>query len=369
MTLQDPRFFSGKRVLITGHTGFKGGWLSWWLLLQGAEVYGLALEPEQQSLFNLSGLARHMHSRIGDVADTALMRDMVREIQPDVLFHCAAQALVLRSYEDPVETFRTNVMGTVSVLEASRHADSLAAVVVITTDKCYDNDNRSTGYAESDRLGGFDPYSASKACAEMVTSAYRQSFFAPGTAARVASVRAGNVIGGGDWSPDRLVADYARAAARGSSLVLRHPDAVRPWQHVLDPLAGYLMLAERLASLGGDAYASAWNFGPPEEEAASVRTLIGLLGDSWPGVDVVIEEPDRARHEAAMLRLDCEKARAMLGWEPMIRLPEATRLTAEWYREVLDDPASAAPVTKRQILEYEARPRIGPAGAALGTTT
>ena len=307
----NPAFWRNKQVLVTGHTGFKGGWLALWLQKLGAHVAGYALPPlSQPNLFIAAEIAAGMESFRGDVRDLASIQSVIRRFEPEIVFHLAAQPLVRQSYEQPVETFATNVLGTINLLEAVRPVDTVRAVVVVTSDKCYEQGQRPC--RESDILGGHDPYSASKGCAELATSAYRRSFLAE-RGIGVATVRAGNVIGGGDWAADRILPDAVRAIERGLPLAVHHPHAVRPWQHVLEPLAGYLLLAERLHA-DPQRWASAWNFGPSAEECFTVAELLDLLFERW-GDGRWVSHPDaRQLHETATLRLDATKARKRLGW-------------------------------------------------------
>lgn len=334
--VMNSEFWRGKRVLITGHTGFKGGWLSLWLQSMGAEVAGYALPPPTvPSLFEKASVSRGMvASCLADVRDLERLKTAFMEHRPEVVFHLAAQALVRPSYSDPVGTYATNVMGTVNLLEASRTAKGLRAVLNITTDKCYDNQEWVWGYRECDPLGGQDPYSNSKACSELVTSAYRQSFFKPSNLAEpgvsLASARAGNVIGGGDWAVDRLLPDMIRAFSTGKKVVIRYPHSVRPWQHVLEPLWGYLTLAEKLWEQGPD-FAESWNFGPAEDDAKPVQWLVQRLAERWGhGAAWCLDERPQP-HEAACLKLDCAKARARLGWRPRWNLETALDRTIDWY--------------------------------------
>jgi CDP-glucose 4,6-dehydratase len=350
-------FWQRKRVLVTGHTGFKGGWLATWLSEMGAQVLGYALKPEAEpSFYSQCGLGSRIESVFGDVRHMDDLRHASRRFEPEVVFHLAGQPIVRRSYRDPVETFGTNVMGTVSVLEAVRSTPSIRAVVIVTSDKCYENREWLWGYREAEALGGRDPYSASKACAELVTIAYLRSYF--GGAERsvgVATVRAGNVIGGGDWAEDRLVPDAVRAVQRDEALVLRSPESIRPWQHVLEPLAGYLMLAERLHG-DGPNWSGAWNFGPRDEDVVTVAALVELVFKHLgKGRWVTTSEP-WAPHEAGCLKLDCSKACHVLGWRPRLTLEEAVRLTAIWYRRAaaLTDSDMYC-LTQEQIRNYEGR--------------
>lgn len=329
-------FWQGRRVLLTGHTGFKGSWLALWLQELGAEVTGFSLAPPTSpSLFEVAGVARGMTSVIGDIRDLAQLRQVMREQQPEVVFHLAAQALVRHSYADPVETYSTNVMGTVNVLEAVRGANSVRAMVNVTSDKCYENREWAWGYRENEALGGYDPYSNSKACAELVAASYRNSFFHPDRYAEhglaVASARAGNVIGGGDWAMDRLVPDILRAIVAGQSVMIRNPNAIRPWQHVLEPLSGYLLLAQKLHT-DGVRFGEGWNFGPHDSDAMPVRWLVDQLTTAWgEGASWQLDGADHP-HEAHYLKLDCSKAKAQLGWQPTWRLDQTLAAITGWHR-------------------------------------
>ena len=330
----ESEFWDGRRVLITGHTGFKGGWLSLWLSSLGAEVDGIALAPSTKpSLFEVARVDSSMrHSHIGDVRDLDLVSEVLADSRPSVLFHLAAQPLVRRSYDDPLETFSINVMGTVGVLEACRTMGSLDAAVVITSDKCYSNSERPWGYREDESLGGRDPYSASKACTEHVAYSYRESFLdREGT--RLATARAGNVIGGGDWSPDRLVTDAVRGFQSRECVGLRYPDAVRPWQHVLDPLRGYLLLAQALVR-GRTSLPSAWNFGPRPGDEWTVREVIEYMAERWPQGGRWEVNGRADLHEATTLRLDSTLARIQLGWRPLVSTPRAIDMTIDWFVDV-----------------------------------
>jgi CDP-glucose 4,6-dehydratase len=327
----NAEFWKGRAVFVTGHTGFKGGWLSLWLQELGAKVHGYALAPATHpSFFEVARVARGMEGhQIGNLLDAELLARAVKAARPDIVLHLAAQPLVRYSYEQPIETYATNVLGTVHLLEAVRACDSVRAVVSVTTDKCYDNREWVWGYRENDPLGGCDPYSSSKACAELVTAAYRDSFLAAADVA-VATARAGNVIGGGDWSADRLVPDFLRASDAHQSLQVRYPDATRPWQHVLEPLCGYLVLAQKLVEAPKQV-AQAWNFGPSEEGARSVRWMLDYLTQKMPNTSwqhVAAEH----RHEAGFLKLDISKARDVLGWAPQWTLDVALDQTVAWHR-------------------------------------
>lgn len=346
-------FWSGKRVLVTGHTGFKGSWLCLWLQELGAEVVGYALAPPTTpSMFEVAKVGEGMRSIIADVCDPTLLHAAFAEIQPEIVIHMAAQSLVRVSYDQPVMTYATNVMGTVHLLEAVRHAGSVRVVINVTSDKCYENREWLWGCRENEPLGGGDPYSNSKACSELVTAAYRSSFFNParycehGTA--LASARSGNVIGGGDWAKDRLVPDVIRAFLLGQEATIRNPHAVRPWQHVLEPLYGYLLLAERLW-VDGVAFAEGWNFGPNDVDAHSVQWIVERLTKAWGTsprwkLDSGIAHP----HEASYLRLDCAKARSRLGWRPRWEIARAIDEIVAWYQSYASG-ADMGKFTRSQI--------------------
>ncbi|MGM3277865.1 CDP-glucose 4,6-dehydratase [Ralstonia sp. 24A2] len=349
-----PAAWAGKRVFLTGHTGFKGSWLALWLRQLGAEVHGYSLAPETNpNLFTLakveSALAGHT---LGDIRDAGALRNAMTAARPDVVFHLAAQPLVRASYKDPAATYATNVMGTVNVLEAARGCTNLSAIVVATTDKCYDNREWAWGYRETDALGGHDPYSASKACAELVTASYRRAFFANGPL--LATGRAGNVIGGGDWSEDRLIPDAERAMRAGAPLVIRSPHATRPWQHVLDCLHGYLLLAQRL--LAGDAScATAWNFGPDSAATRTVEQVLQGLQQHWPTLIWQLDaSAATGKHEAGMLHLDASRARQQLGWQTAWPFETALEHTAAWYRQRHDKTTDARTLCDQQIDRFTA---------------
>jgi CDP-glucose 4,6-dehydratase len=346
------RFYKGKRVLVTGHTGFKGGWLTAWLKLLGADIIGFALPPDTEpNLFSAAGIAGSMTSLFGDVTDLSAVSSVFEHYNPQIVIHAAAQAIVRRSYRQPVQTYATNIMGTVHVLDAARQTPSVRSVVIVTSDKCYENRERSAGYREDDAMGGADPYSSSKGAAELVTAAYRRSFFGHNGRAAVASARAGNVIGGGDWCEDRLVPDIVRGIVSGSPIIIRRPDSIRPWQHVLEPVGGYLLLGQQLFD-GGFAYADAWNFGPPEGDAIPVVELAQRVISTWGKGILKIESDSAAPHEAQFLRLNCDKARRQLGWHPALNLDQTIAWTIEWYRRFYDDCSSPESTTKRQIEDY-----------------
>jgi CDP-glucose 4,6-dehydratase len=329
-------FWRGKAVFVTGHTGFKGGWLSLWLQQLGANVTGYALQPPTNpSLFDVANVGYGMASVIGDIRDGAKLMQAIQAAAPDIVLHLAAQPLVRRSYVDPVETYSTNVMGTVNLLEAVRQTPSVRAVVNVTTDKCYENKEWVWGYREDEPMGGFDPYSSSKGCAELVTAAYRNSFFNAaihgGNTVALASARAGNVIGGGDWAEDRLIPDILRAIQNGQSVNIRNPHATRPWQHVLEPLSGYLALAEKLFTEGA-AFAQAYNFGPAEEDAQPVQWIVEQLTQRWGDGASWQLDGGTHPHEAHYLKLDCSKARATLGWTPRWHLGQALQAIIDWHK-------------------------------------
>jgi CDP-glucose 4,6-dehydratase len=334
-----PDFWSGKRVLVTGHTGFKGSWLTLWLNTLGAQVAGFALEPDTTpSLFDQLGLATTIDHAIGDIRDPQAVANRVQSARPDVVFHMAAQPLVRRSYSEPALTWQTNVMGTVHVLEAIRGIRHTCAVVIVTTDKVYENREWEHAYREMDRLGGHDPYSSSKAACELATESWRKSFFGSGSPARIASARAGNVIGGGDWAEDRIVPDLARALAAGRPVTVRNPTSVRPWQHVLDPLSGYLTLARKMYEQDDPALQSAFNFGPDATDARTVAALVNEAFDTWPGTAISMTGGSPV-HEARLLTLATSKARFALGWSPAWDFQQAVAETMHWYRGAQDGTA------------------------------
>jgi CDP-glucose 4,6-dehydratase len=337
--------YAGRRVLVTGHTGFKGSWLALWLRELGAKVHGLALAPETKpSHWEL--LSLDLDSRYGDIRDAAAVKDAFARADPELVFHLAAQPLVRRSYRQPIETWSTNVVGTAQVLDACREARSLRAIVVVTTDKCYENREWAWGYRENDALGGHDPYSASKAGTELVAQSYRRAFFAEANSPRLATARAGNVIGGGDWSEDRLIPDLVRALDAKSTLEIRSPKATRPWQHVLECLSGYLLLGERLVD--DAAFAEAWNFGPDREGNRTVEEVLEAMRGEWPGVRW--HQPGQLHvHEAQLLHLDSTKARERLGWKPVWSFEEGVAATAAWYRAWLESKKVAS---LEQLIAY-----------------
>lgn len=344
-------FWQGKKVFLTGHTGFKGSWLALWLQKLGAEVTGYALQPPTSpSLFDLAGVARGMTSLRGDVRDLKELLQVMEQQKPEIVIHMAAQSLVRYSYTDPVETFASNLMGTVNLLEASRQCGGVRAILCVTTDKCYENREWDWGYRENEAMGGHDPYSASKGCAELAAAAYRQSFFA-GRGAALATARAGNVIGGGDWAQDRLVPDMIRAFMENRPVVIRNPRATRPWQHVLESLAGYMSLVEKLCD-EGDGYAEGWNFGPRDDETRPVDWVVETLARNWgEGADWVLDGGDHP-HEAHYLKLDCSKAHTRLGWQPRLSLSQALEWTVQWYR-AFQQQGDLRRMTLQQIDRYQ----------------
>ena len=326
-------FWKGKRVFVTGHTGFKGSWIALWLQSIGALVKGYALEPPTNpSLFIEANVADNMESEIGDIRDLNNVKNAMLSFNPDILIHMAAQPLVRLSYTNPVDTYTTNVIGTVNVLEAARYCKQLKAIVSVTTDKCYENKEWVWGYRENEPMGGYDPYSSSKGCAELVTSAYRNSFFSSSDQAALASARAGNVIGGGDWASDRLVPDILRAFENSESVVVRNPLSTRPWQHVLEPLSGYLVLAQELYT-NGNEFAEAWNFGPKDEDCRPVNWILDKMVTSWGGSANWILDKNNHPHEAGFLKLDCSKAAARLHWSPKWDLEYTLDRIVDWHQQ------------------------------------
>lgn len=352
-----PSFWLNKRVLLTGHTGFKGGWLSLWLSSMGAKVTGYALLPNTTpNIYDAVNIEGHLDaSFIADIRDIETFKKVLNRSNPEIVIHMAAQPLVRYSYTNPVQTFSTNVMGTVNVLEGIRSIDSVRAAVVVTTDKCYENQERVAGYSENEPMGGYDPYSSSKGCAELVTAAYRQSYFPPKDYEKhllaIATARAGNVIGGGDWSEDRLIPDAIRAFRTKQALVIRNPLAIRPWQHVLEPLSGYLVLAQALYQKGS-LFDGAWNFGPRDEDAQPVSAVVDLMIEKWQSSASWIQDTTVQPHEAHSLRLNCTKARDNLGWIPKWNLEKAIQTTSDWYC-AYEHQENMHDLTLKQIKEYQ----------------
>lgn len=346
------RAYSDKRVLITGHTGFKGSWLALWLSRMGAKVIGYALAPST-SPSHIEILNFDCLSIIGDIRDVDKLQNVIQKEKPEIIFHLAAQSLVRRSYREPIETLSTNVIGTANLLEVCRRSPSTRAVIVVTSDKCYKNREWLWGYREDDALGGYDPYSASKGCAEIITSSYKHSFFSleeygRGHTTLIASARAGNVIGGGDWAEDRLIPDIARAVSKKEAVSIRNPKATRPWQHVLEPLSGYLMLGWKLLQ-GESEFADAWNFGPDEDGNLNVETLVEKLKKYWDEIDYRLLSVSSDLHEAKSLQLDCSKARIKLRWRPVWDINKALEMTGIWYDRFY---RSEAVISEQQLTEY-----------------
>ena len=345
----DRTFWQGKRVFLTGHTGFKGSWLSVWLASLGTEVKGYALNPPTSpSLFDEAEVGKVIDSQIGDIRDQDALYESMLKFNPDILIHMAAQPLVRYSYDAPIETYEVNVIGTVKVLEVARSCPNLKAIVNITTDKCYENDERSQGYKEDDPMGGYDPYSSSKGCAELVTSAYRRSFFQD-LGIGLASVRAGNVIGGGDWADDRLIPDILKSFERNKTVMIRNPKAVRPWQHVLEPLSGYLILAQNLYINPGN-FSEGWNFGPNEKDVKSVDWILDKISAKWPYSSWKSDQ-SFSPHEAGFLKLDISKAKSRLSWKPVWGLSYTLEKIIDWHQSWLSEEDMQM-VCLKEIKEY-----------------
>lgn len=348
-------FYKGRKVFITGHTGFKGSWLSILLNWLGAEVHGYALDPNTNpSLFELAGIDQIVSSTIGDIRDYNLLSETLKKVQPEVIIHMAAQPLVRESYRNPRETYEINVMGTVNLLDISRQIGSAKAILNVTTDKCYENKEWHWGYRENEPMGGYDPYSNSKGCSELVTSSFRSSFFNPkeykNHGVALASARAGNVIGGGDWADDRLIPDFIRSITRGQKVKIRSPYAIRPWQHVLEPLSGYLTLCEKLYT-AGTAFAEGWNFGPDDRDAKNVEWITKKICELW-GESASFEiDTNPQPHEASYLKLDCSKAKAELGWAPEWDIETTLKSIVVWNKALLAGE-NMRTVTEKQIMDY-----------------
>ena len=350
----DPAFWAGARVFVTGHTGFKGSWLLLMLDALGAKAIGYSLAPPTDpALFDMLALDQLCDHHIGDIRDLPAMETALADAAPDIVIHMAAQPLVRASYATPIETYATNVMGTVNLMDACRRVPSVKTIVVVTTDKCYENLGLSRGYDENDRMGGHDPYSNSKACAELAVAAYRDSFMREGGVG-LASARAGNVIGGGDFAEDRLVPDAVRAFSKSAPLSIRNPLAIRPWQHVLEPLYGYLLLAERTHANPVE-FAKGWNFGPAVSDAASVQTVVDHLTAMWGDGAHWIQDPGSHPHEATTLMLDCTKAEGELGWQPRFTLEQALQLSVDWYR-CWHEKGDVAALSKDHVNQYLSLP-------------
>jgi CDP-glucose 4,6-dehydratase len=351
MTVNE-NFWKDKKVFLTGHTGFKGGWLSLWLSEMGAQVHGYALEPSvTPNIFEEAKVASVTSSEIGDIRDCDKLCSSVKNFAPDIVIHMAAQALVRYSYDNPIETYDTNVMGTMHVLEAIRRSPCVKAAVMVTTDKCYENKERDWGYREDEPMGGHDPYSSSKGCMELLISSYRRSYFCDGKV-RIASARAGNVIGGGDWSLDRLLPDLLSAFENNKVAEIRSPKSIRPWQHVLEPLSGYLVLAEALYNSDDGAYQSGWNFGPDDKDAKPVSWIADKICAEW-GDEAKWEDKSKVDqpHEAQYLKLDCSKAKNNLNWHPKLNIDEAIELLVSWHKAFLDG-SDMKKITISQIHDF-----------------
>lgn len=347
--------FKGKRVLVSGHTGFKGSWLSQWLLELGANVSGLSIDiPTVPSHFETLALNKRLEDHRADINDLSAVQNIFKKVQPEIVFHLAAQPIVSKSIYDPVANFMTNLGGTVHVLEAVRNTASIRSAVFITSDKCYENKEWEFGYRETDHLGGKDPYSASKACAEIAFHSYFRTYFIEQSRLRVATARAGNVIGGGDWAKDRIVPDNVKAWGEGTVPVIRSPKATRPWQHVLEPISGYLWLAAQLENHTGGINGESFNFGPPANVNATVEDLLKEITKYWPGCAWRVEGSQLERKEAGLLKLNCDKALAKLSWQPTMHFQETVEFTAEWYKAFYKNGATtAASLTSTQIKRYE----------------
>jgi len=351
----DSNFWKNKKVLLTGHTGFKGSWLSLWLQKLGVDLVGFSKSiPTQPSLFELANVGKNMISVMKDISNIQHISDTVKQFKPDIVIHMAAQSLVQKSYEDPLETFSTNIMGTVNLLEAIRNTDRKCVIINVTSDKCYENQELTRGYTENDPMGGYDPYSSSKGCAELITSSFRNSFFKNSNDEEfdvsLASVRAGNVIGGGDWADNRIVPDIMRGIINKKIIKIRNPNAIRPWQHVLEPLRGYLELAEKLWN-DKKEFAESWNFGPDVDNVKPVSWIVKEIIEMWGG-DIQIDiDSLNYKHETNFLKLDCSKAKSKLKWNPKIKLEKGLQLTVEWYKQY-EQKKELKEFTENQIEEY-----------------
>ena len=349
MSMRD--FYKNKKVFITGHTGFKGSWLTLWLTMMGAKVLGYALEPNTDpSLFNVLNLHKDIDHIIGDIRDFEKLREIITEFKPEIVFHLAAQPLVRLSYREPRLTYETNVMGTVNLLEAIRQTKSIRAVVNVTSDKCYENKEWVWGYREIDPMGGYDPYSSSKGCSELITAAYRNSYF-KNTETAIASARAGNVIGGGDWAEDRLIPDIVRSLSKGKQIIIRNPKATRPWQHVLEPLSGYLLLG-RLLYEKGQEFAEAWNFGPNDSCMMTVEEIVKKSIEIWGSGSYVVDSSEQP-HEANLLKLDVSKSFMRIKWTSKLNCSETLLDTFGWYKEYYETASEVHGTSRKQISEYE----------------
>lgn len=349
--------YNGKKVFVTGHTGFKGGWLCLWLKTLGADVLGYSLEPDTKpALFNVIELDKQIKSVFGNILDSGKLEKTMQDFKPDVVFHLAAQPLVRRSYCEPVLTYETNVMGSLNVLEAARKCPSVKAMVNVTTDKCYENKETFQGYKEDDPMGGYDMYSSSKGCVEVMSSSYRRSFLSDGKPYALATARAGNVIGGGDWAVDRLIPDCVRFIQENKKIEIRNPQAIRPWQHVLEPISGYLLLGEKLLQ-EGEKFAQGFNFGPEQESVLTVVDVAQRAVNYWGKGEVVIHKKDNL-HEAELLMLNIEKAKNILGWQPVYHADEAVLQTIEWYKHFYNGD-DMLEFSVKQIKEYQSKIKQG----------
>jgi CDP-glucose 4,6-dehydratase len=345
-------FWKGKKVFITGHTGFKGSWLSLWLQKHGALLTGYALAPDKKlNLFDTALVEDGMKSIIGDIRDSEKLNKIIKNFSPDIIIHMAAQPLVRSSYQKPLDTYSTNVIGTLNILESLRINESVKVFLNVTTDKCYENREQVSGYSENDPMGGDDPYSNSKACSELITKAYRSSFFNKAEFVKIASARSGNVIGGGDWAKDRLIPDIIRSITQDKTLFIRNPKALRPWQFVLEPLAGYLLLIEKLY-LFGNKYAEAWNFGPEDTDLMNVRDIVGYINNKWGSDQNYIEDKSAQFKETQILKLNIKKAKEKLGWKPKWNLSKALDSTIYWYNSFVNKK-DMRNITLKQISEFE----------------
>jgi CDP-glucose 4,6-dehydratase len=352
----NSNFWKNKKVLLTGHTGFKGSWLSIWLKKLGVELIGFSKDiPTKPSLFELAKVSENMISTMGDIRNLSVIQKVIQEHQPDIIIHMAAQPLVRKSYENPLETFSTNIMGTANVLESIKMTEKTRVIINVTSDKCYKNNGANEKFSEDSPMGGYDPYSSSKACSELVTSSYRDSFFNPKEYQKhgvsLATCRAGNVIGGGDWSKDRLIPDIMRGVINNEIIKIRNPNAIRPWQHVLDPLNGYLTLAEKMWS-AGNKFSEAWNFGPMEEDEQSVKWITEKLTKQWSSNIKWDVDNDNNPHEENSLRLNCMKANSRLNWRPKLKLEQGLEWVVEWYKQYKENN-NMKKITEHQIEEFE----------------
>lgn len=349
----DGNFWDGKRVFITGHTGFKGGWLSLWLSSLGANVTGYSLEPNTEpSFYNECDIKSVTNSIFGNILDYKKLEASIKKSKPEIIIHMAAQALVLESYKNPLDTYKTNVIGTLNILEIIRSESYVKVFINVTSDKCYENLEKKYSYKETDRMGGHDPYSSSKGCSELVTSAYRLSFFNNSSSTSIASARSGNVVGGGDWSADRLIPDFFKSFFQKKSLNIRHPSATRPWQHVLEPIRGYLVLAEQMFK--NENYNEAWNFGPNNKNTISVKEVLEELSSQWDeNIKIIYSKEKSLHHEANLLNLDITKTTSRLNWHPLFSLKNTIAFTSDWYRNFYLKQSDMKQFTLEQIKNYE----------------